>query len=119
MTSSLESAPETAQESNPAVSRCTDAFVRAYQEVKAAGKESRNEGAYEFERRARDAALEAFRKAMPSLAGAENIRGFIACVAHGMLFDVFSGQESTRLLYAAQVANTAASRTASPRPVAA
>ncbi|MGA7107416.1 MAG: hypothetical protein WBV28_09950 [Terracidiphilus sp.] len=115
----LEPAPQTTQDPISAVTRCSDAFLHAYREVKTAGKENRNEGAYEFERRAKEAGLEAYRKAMPPLAGTDNIRGFIACIAYGMLFDVFSGQESTRLLYAAQVANTAASRTASPRPAAA
>lgn len=49
----------------------------------------------------------AYSHAMPRLNGATNIREFIACVAHGMLIDVFTGAEGARLLYAAQVANQA------------
>ncbi len=49
----------------------------------------------------------AYRKAMPPLTGAGNIRDFIACVAHGMLMDVFQPAESTKLLYAAQLAASA------------
>ena len=56
---------------------------------------------------------------MPPLAGPESIRGFIACVVYGMLFDVSISQESTRLSYFAQVANTAAKpRTPGPRKIA-
>jgi hypothetical protein len=41
---------------------------------------------------------------MPPLSGADNIRDFVACVAHGLLLGVLSDSECTRLLYAAQVA---------------
>jgi hypothetical protein len=48
---------------------------------------------------------------MPPLLGAENIRDFIACVAHGMLIGVIENKDATKLLYAAQVAFSAQSRT--------
>lgn len=44
---------------------------------------------------------------MPKLSGADNIRDFIACVAHGMLIRAIPASEGSRLLYAAQVANAA------------
>jgi hypothetical protein len=44
-------------------------------------------------------------QAMPPLSGCENIDNFIACVAHGILLDVFTGAQSTRVLFAAQVTN--------------
>jgi hypothetical protein len=47
---------------------------------------------------------------MPPLLGAENIREFIACVAHGMLIGAIENKDATRLLYAAQVAFSAQSR---------
>ena len=50
------------------------------------------------------AASEAFRLATPPLVGAENIRDFIACVAHGILIGVIGGNDGARLLYAGQVA---------------
>ena len=55
-------------------------------------------------------AFKAYREAMPPLSGAQNIRDFIACVAHGMLMDVFSSEEASKLLYAAQVAASAESK---------
>jgi hypothetical protein len=47
---------------------------------------------------------------MPVLAGYENVRNFIACVAHGMLIGVFDESDGTKLLYAAQVALTIANQ---------
>jgi hypothetical protein len=41
---------------------------------------------------------------MPPLSGPENIRDFIACVAHAMLIGAILGPDGARLLYAAQVA---------------
>ena len=47
---------------------------------------------------------------MPPLLGAENIRDFIACVAHGMLIGTIENKDATKLLYAAQVAYLALNR---------
>jgi hypothetical protein len=44
---------------------------------------------------------------MPSLSGPDNIRDFIACVAHGMLIGAIRDTDGARLLYAAQVARGA------------
>jgi hypothetical protein len=52
-------------------------------------------------------AKNAYREAMPPLTGPANIRDFIACVAHGVLLDVISHEESSKLLYSAQVAISA------------
>jgi hypothetical protein len=46
----------------------------------------------------------AFCKAMPLLVGYENIRDFIACVAHGILINAIPEKRANQLLYAAQVA---------------
>jgi hypothetical protein len=57
---------------------------------------------------ARVAAHKAYQKALPPLAGDENIRNFIACVAQGMLQGSILSPDGARLLYAAQVAKSAA-----------
>ena len=53
---------------------------------------------------AKDAGVTAYRNAMPSLAGFENIRDYVACVAHGMLIGVIDPNDGPKFLYAAQVA---------------
>jgi hypothetical protein len=60
---------------------------------------------------------QAYRKAMPTLTGQENIENFIACVAHGMLIGAIEGNDATKLLYAAQVALSTLQRQSS-RPKA-
>lgn len=57
--------------------------------------------------RALEDAQAAYRRAMPLLIGYDNIRDFIACVAQGMLLGAISDTQSSRLLYAAQVAQGA------------
>jgi hypothetical protein len=57
---------------------------------------------------ARVAAHKAFQKSLPPLTGLENIRNFIACVAHGMLVGAILSPDGARLLYAAQIAKSAA-----------
>ena len=47
---------------------------------------------------------EAYRNAMPMLAGSDGIRDFIACAAHGILIGAIPRERSGNLLYAAQVA---------------
>jgi hypothetical protein len=41
---------------------------------------------------------------MPSLTGEQNIRDFIACVAHGILLQAIEEKNGGKLLYAAQIA---------------
>ena len=81
---------------NPAVVRCCEAYARAYKDAKKQGRSDYGASLY---------AEKAFRAAMPPLSGSENIRVFIACVAHGMLIEAIEGPVGARLLYAAQVAH--------------
>lgn len=53
---------------------------------------------------ARKLANGSYRMAMPSLVGLANIRDFIACVSQGLLMGAVQSKDSTKLLYAAQVA---------------
>lgn len=55
-------------------------------------------------------AANVYRRALPPLAGREDIRDFIACVTHAMLMKIFEPEEVSRLLYAAQVAQSCAGR---------
>jgi hypothetical protein len=82
-----------------ALKRCCAAWKRAY-DVYMEGKDG-SEFTMVFA--AHDAGP-AFCKAMPPLVGYENIRDFIACVAHGILIEAISEKRANQLLYAAQVA---------------
>ena len=90
---------------NTAVNRCIRAYNRAYKKASADG-----ESTYKSE----CAGNKAFLHAMPPLAGRDNIRNFIACVAEAAMLKVLSPKEVTRLLYAAQVAVGAAGREPNP-----
>ena len=83
---------------NPAVAQCARSWGLFY-------CEARMKGASDDDARARGRL--AYRLAMPPLTGSRNVRDFIACTTHGMLFGVLDGDETTRLLYAAQVAHSA------------
>ncbi len=89
------------QAQNPAVTRCLKAWNRTYKE----SPKKKNDD-YEAEK----AANEAFRAAMPNLIGIDNIRDFIACIAYGMLNNIITDEQGTKLLYAAQVALASASK---------
>jgi len=80
---------------NPAVLRCCEASRRALLAAKSQGIEG-----YPL----RELEVNAYRDAMPDLAGYENIRDFIACVTHGFVDSIISFSEAPKLLYAAQVA---------------
>jgi len=102
MNESIETTPATvaanepiAAPENPAVARCMKAWIRTFKEALA-----KNKSEYESNK----AAIQAYRDAMPSPCSYESIRDFIACVARGMLVGIIHGEDSTRLLYAAQVA---------------
>jgi hypothetical protein len=64
--------------------------------------------------RARKEAKTAYYNAMPPLSSRENIQGYIACVAHGVLVGAISESACSKLLYAAQVAISALPR--EPKP---
>jgi len=103
------SEPSAAPE-NPAVARCMKAWIRTFKEARA-----KNKSEYESEK----AAIQAYRDAMPSPSGHENIRDFIACVARGMLIGIIVGNDSTKLLYAAQVATGITLRQPAPQKTSA
>ena len=93
--------PETPQiapaHSNPAVARCCAPWDQVYQQARAQGKGDTF------------AAMDAgqiYRRNLPALDSLEAVRDFIACVAQGMLLGAIAGADGTRLIYAAQVADT-------------
>ena len=99
-----------AASANPAVARCLDAWARANKAERAKGK---SKGDAEI------AADRAYRDAMPPLAGQENIRDFIACVAYAMIDHIILADKGAKLLYAAQVAHaTTRGESASQKTVA-
>ena len=81
--------------SNLAVVRCCEAYVLAYRAAKKLDKSNYT---------TTEEAQKAFRAAMPPLSGYDNIRDFIACTAHGILIGAIEVADSSKLLYAAQVA---------------
>src|SRR5438309_8755263 len=92
---SMSSKIANSAESNPAVFRCNQAWNEAYRAALDQRKDDED---------ARDAADYAYSEAMPPLFGVRNIRNFIACAAHGSIVGILGSAESSRLLYAAQVA---------------
>jgi hypothetical protein len=82
-----------------AIKRCCAAWQRAYN---AKMKDPANTICPEFD--AAEAARNAYRGAMPVLAGYDGIRDFVACAAHGILIGAIPNENSSQLLYAAQVA---------------
>lgn len=97
--------PETPQispaHSNPAVARCCAAWDQVYKQARAQGKGDLFSGM--------DAG-KAFRLNLPALDSVEAVRDFIACVAQGILLGAITGADGSRLVYAAQVANTSLRR---------
>ena len=84
---------------SPAATRCVEAYNRACKTGRASLRD---------EIAAIRSARRAFRAAFPPLAGPENIRDFIACIAQAILLDVIDTADASKLLYAAQVAIAAA-----------
>lgn len=54
----------------------------------------------------RDRLVIQFKLYMPTLDDTPSIKGYIACVAQGIVFGVFTGKEASQMLYAGQVALT-------------
>jgi len=106
----IETAIEMTDLGNPVLLRCCNAWIRAHESALARGVNPVS---------ARLRANEAYRNGMPALSGADNIRDYIACVAHGMVVRTIIPEMGTRLLYAAQVAlsacNLGKSKALSPR----
>jgi hypothetical protein len=92
--------PNDPAEVNHAVALCMQAWTREHQSVL---QSNRGQCA------ANDAAAAAYQRTLPTLIGIDNIRNFIACVAHGMLIGAIKGAMAYRLLYAAQIAKGASS----------
>jgi len=97
---------------NSAVANCCRAFEASWDESLAEEEEMDEDEEFDEYRAAKDAAI-AFRSAMPPLSGKDNIRDFIACVAHGMLIGAIDEDKGTKLLYAAQIALTGVRKSAS------
>jgi hypothetical protein len=90
---------------NPAIARCMNAWKRVYQEELAKPK-SRDYASLRAD--------EAYRSALPQLCGYENIRDFIACIAHAMIIGALREDQASKLLYAAQVAHSTLCRQPAP-----
>ena len=103
-------ARSTLASTNPAVDRCTKAWIKTFRAEMARSN---------FAMTAGERASEAFRAAMPALSSRENCRDFIACVAHGTLIGAIPEQYGSKLLYAAQVALTSCRKEDSPKAAAA
>lgn len=99
MSQSLTSDP------NQAVDRCWTAYHQAYRNAIAAGKSG-------FD--AKDPARDAYLRAMPRLGTRDEIRGFLACVANAMLFDIVFRSDGPYLLAAARAAAAALPRESRP-----
>jgi hypothetical protein len=76
-----------------AVQRCLDAFNQA---------NAREDARSDFSPEALARVNRAWRRAMPILSP-DTIDAFIACVTHGLLYEIFPLAEASKLLYAAQV----------------
>jgi hypothetical protein len=109
VTETPSKAEERTTSENPAVAHCMKAWERVYDETPKKGRD-----VYDAEKKAN----EIYRESMPTLSGIENIRDFIACVAFGMLVDAITDERGTKLLYAAQVALTAAAKNPQPKKLA-
>ncbi len=91
----------------PCIRRCRrQALLRRMEQGLRRGIPQEKVGIVKQER----AGNKAFREAMPTLAGHDNIRDFIACVAGGMLSEIINANEGAKFLYAAQVASGALNR---------
>jgi hypothetical protein len=93
-TTTADSAPTNALDP---VKYCSEAFNAAY-------LAEREKGATNYD--STKIGASAYRRAMPRLTTYANIRDFIACVTHGMVCQVISNADGTKLLYASQVALT-------------
>jgi hypothetical protein len=83
---------------NPAVAHCCKAWKKAF-------RAARN--ADESDLEALHQAGQIYRESMPPLSTRDGCLDFIACVAQGILLGAISEKQSSKLLYAAQVALTA------------
>src|ERR1035437_5182712 len=100
----VEAIPQPVVDPNPkqaqaAIKRCCAAWQRSYDAYIGTSKGSSMDTIY-----AAHQAGPAYCKAMPPLAGYENMRDFLACVVHGTLIEAIPQKRANQLLYAAQIA---------------
>ena len=95
---SINEAASNPPQRNSAVQRCCAARDRSLEDSRAL-----NLGKCEAGGRSQ----QAYRNALPDLAGYENIRDFVACISHGLLTGDISPINSPTYLYAGQVAISA------------
>jgi len=88
-----------AKQARAAIKRCCAAWQRSYDAYMGRSKGGSMDSIF-----AAHHAGPAYCKAMPPLAGYENIRDFLACAAHGILIEAIPEKRANQLLYAAQVA---------------
>jgi len=93
---------------NAAVDRCNRAWLRAYNKEIAEISEGRSDYP------AVKAANAAYLRAMPPLAGNQNICDFIACIGHALVIQAVAPMDAERLLAAAKIAVVALGRMATP-----
>jgi hypothetical protein len=86
---------------NHSVARCIRAWNRAFHKK----LEELEDGDSEYD--AREAGKDYYLRAMPPLAGLQNIRDFIACVTYAQLIDILIPREAESLLAAAKIALSA------------
>jgi hypothetical protein len=80
-----------------AIFNCTDAWTRLHQAAKKSDRGSHQ---------TRQLAADAYCRVLPPLSSLENVRAFVACVAHGLAAGVIESPRASRLLYAAQVSKS-------------
>ena len=93
---------------NPSVGRCIRAWNRAYQKK----LKELDEDEDDFE--AEEAGKHAYLRAMPPLAGYENIRDFIACVTYAEVVEIILPLNAARYLEGAKIALGALRHEAKP-----
>jgi len=86
---------------NPAVAHCQDVWLRVHEVAIKMQK---------FKDVAERQAAQAYRRAMPPLSGYQNACDFIACVGFAMLMNIIPETSAGKLLYAAQVVLSSATR---------
>jgi len=100
-----EAAPRTIHSMTAAamsdVAAAVDKCVKAYKTVE---RQAQKDGLTIKEQRHKAAV--AFKVTMPPMDTREHVHQAIACITNGMHLDVITGQEASRLLYAAQVSLT-------------
>jgi hypothetical protein len=80
-----------------AVQKCVQAYQNAY------ATHAKTADGRQYAWHCDEKAKQAFKLSMPTLASRAEIHEFVACVAWGALLQVFTAQDTSRLLYAAQV----------------